>query len=625
MPFIAAVLLGFGTAFNFYFKELRENKGKYFGWWLGRGVVYTIFIGLLNYFILPAYVSPFLAIYVWVLIMLGISLGIDWYRSNDADDGALGAGITIYLLIFLVFSITGMSGCAMFRAHDYHDMIGQVKEGDWSKDVPPIDVVHMRIVSKDQAKYLADKVLGDSKDVLGSKYSVGEVTVCKIKDELVWVAPIEFRGFWQWVKFKTVPGYVMVSAEEPGRKPVLVDNLKLKYVTSAFWGSNAKRYLYMRGYSDIILDDFTFELDDNYRPFYTVSVLKPSIGFAGYKVEGVVILDPEIGEIKFYKKNEVPAWVDRTVPEGVAETYMTDWGQYGNGFWNTVFSREGLIEPTQWPYGDDVWLILGSDSQPYWYTGVTSKSVQDQALIGVMLMHARTGQTYYYKISGSNEQAIYDAVNNKLGANSAKWVATMPIPYNIYGTLAYVVPVVGREQALLQKIAIVKADTLSVAIGDDKREAFNEYRMLLTKEGNKVSVSKEFAEQVLKSVVLRKSASELRNSGNINYFLWLQKAPIKLFEVNSNQFPEVKVTEPGDEVVVKFMMTTEEIVSATSFDNLMIILEKSPEQKSYEVQVDKAREVMQVLDKARELDKELEKMTPEEKAKILEQIKKKKD
>jgi hypothetical protein len=622
--FIYSFILALVCGFNVNFSEFRSDKKKWFGMWALMTGIYVPLIWLTFYLFLPSVIAPFLSLFIIFAVFFGVNLIVHHIRAGEVYNSESPVSGTVFYIVFIVILVVmALNSSACFRSADYYKMIGDVEVGDWKKDVPPIDMEHMRIVSESQAKYLSDKVLGESKDVLGSKYEMGKVTICKVKDQLIWVAPIEFKGIFQWAKFDTTPGFVMVSAEDNNSKPVLVDNLNLRYMESAFFGDSVRRHLYTNGFMNYIIGDFTFELDDNYKPFYTVSVMKPTIGFGGRKVVGIAIVDPENGNISFYENEKVPEWIDRIIPESIADEYMNDWGAYKNGYLNTLFAKEGLKEPTPWPYGSDVWLILGNDKRTYFYTGITSKSNSDQALIGIMLMDTRTGKTFMYNISGNNEQAIYDAVNNKLGADSGKWVATMPIPYEAYGTLSYVVPVIGREQAILQKIAIVRGDNLNVALGNDKREAFNEYRIMLSKDGNKIVASKNVDEKELTGTIIRISSPETLLSGSINYFLLLNEMPDKLLEVNSSQFPEIKVTKPGDKVALVFFMTQEEIFNVNKFDNLEISLSKSVELENYDRKWKTNEEDFRVPEKAKEFDENFKNLSPEEKAKLLETMKKK--
>jgi len=602
---IPALLLGLFGGFNFNFEDARQSFGKYFGVWAIQSFIYVVLTGWIFWQFKPPIVAPYQTIFWFITIYWLINLFI----AGEREDEFPSIGVVIWIVFILVFMGVGCSGCSMFRASDYRGLIGEVEEGNWTEDMAPVDEAHMRVVSKEQAQYLADKVLGESQDVLGSRFKVGTVNVCNVKDEVIWTAPLEFRGFWKWNRFKHTSGYVFLSAEDNNRKPVLVDTLKMKYLSSSFWGKNLKRYIYTNGYQDYQLRETSFELDDNYKPYFTITATRPSIGFSGAKTLGVIIVDPQNGDIKWYELGEAPAWVDRVVPEEIAESYMTDWGQYVKGFWNSILAEEGVIAPTTYAYGADVWFVPDANGRNYWYTGMTSSSASDQALVGVMLMNTQTGITRYYKISGSNEEAIIDAVNQSLGADAQKWRPTQPIPYPIYGELSFVVPVVGIEKPILQKVAIVRASNLNVALGDDKRSALRQYQRILSSNGNIVAPTYQQEMKKISGRVVRKGW-EIQDETMV-YFLFLDSAPDKLFSITSGSNAEVIVTETGDRVNLTFMDTDEEVVPTVSFDLVGVNLQKSDIQAAYEVQVNESESRVRRLETARDDKRTLENLSPE--------------
>ncbi len=610
---IPALLLGLIGGFNFNFDQARrEGIGQYLGVWAVQAFIVTIITGFIFWAVQPAIVAPYESIFWFILIYWFINLIIVVFYTEKEPT----AGFIIWIVFLFIFVGVGCSGCAVFRYGDYRNLIGQVKEGNWADDIPPVDEAHMRVVSKEQAQYLADKVLGESEEVLGSRYQVGEVNVCNVNGEIVWVAPLEFRGFWKWNRFKTTPGYVLVSAEDNNRKPVLVDTLQMRYLPSAFWGDNLLRHVYTHGYQGYKLREVSFELDDNYKPYFTISATAPTIGFSGEKTQGVIVVDPQTGKIDWYEMGKVPEWVDRVVPEELAESYFTDWGLYVNGFWNTIFAEEGIIVPTSYAYGPDVWFVPDRNGKNYWYTGMTSSSSSDQALVGVMMMDTRTGKAKYYRISGANEEAVIDAVTQSLGADAQRWQPTQPIPYQIYGELSFVVPVVGIDKPILQKVAIVRASNLSVALGDDKRSALRQYRRILSSSGNVVAPTSQREVKEIKGRIVRKGW-ELQDETMIFYFL-LDKSPDKLFAVTSSTSAEVVVAQVGDQVVMTFMDTDEEVVPVSSFDLLGVDLKKSEIQAAYEVQVEKSENKLRKLEKGKKAKETLENLPPEELQKIME-------
>ncbi|MCH7759560.1 hypothetical protein IID20_04350 [Patescibacteria group bacterium] len=602
-----ALFLGVVGSFNFNFQALSENPSRWFGKWIVRAVIYIVILNWIFWLIQPSIVSPYFNIF---LILAGL-----WFL-----DIALGFGINgifnkgkliSYGIFMFIFMAVGMTGCPIFRADDHHKLIGDVQEANWTETMAPVDEAHIRIVSKSQAQYLADKVLGESKDILGSRYNVGEVNICNVNGEIIWVAPLEFRGFWKWNKFETTPGYVLVSAEDNSRKPVLVDSLELEYLPSAFWGKNLNRHVYTNGYQGYQLRETSFELNDKYQPYFTISATKPTLGFGGAKTEGVIIVDPVTGDIEWYDVGQAPTWVDRVIPEEIAESYISKWGLYVEGWLNTVLEENNIVAPTPYDYGSDVWFVPSPDGQNYWFTGITSISSSDQSLVGAMMINTRNGQAYYYRLSGANEQAIYDAVTQALGADGQRWTPTQPIPYNIYGEWSFVVPIIGIDKPIFQRLAIVQAATLRMVIGKNKRSALSQYQRLLAESsGNTVAASYLSEMKTVTGSIARKGA-EIQDGVTV-YSILLNEVPDKLFTLTSQNNSEVLVARVGDQVTLIFLDTDEELVPVNQFDLHAIELKKSEIQIAYEVQVKASEKKLRQIEKKRQVKRTLDNMSDQE-------------
>jgi len=610
---IPAIVLGIIGGFNFNFSEAREeNFGKYLGTWAIQSAIFTLITGFWFWLFKPSIVAPYPTIFWFLVVWWLIGLIIAGVRTDEFPS----VGAIIYAIFIIIFMIQACGGCAALRHGEYRGLIGGVKEGNWNEDMAPVDEAHVRVVSKEQAQYLADKVLGESMEVLGSRYKVGKVDVCNVNGEIVWAAPLEFRGFRKWTQFKTTPGYVMVSAEDNNRKPVLVDTLKLKYLPSAFWGSNLHRYVYTHGYQGYQLRETSFEVDDNYKPYFTISATKPSISFYGPVTHGVIVVDPQTGNIKWQEPGKADPWIDRIIPEEIAESYINSWGKYVKGWWNSFWGEEGVIKGTPYAYGSDVWFVPDINGNNFWYTGMTSSSSEDQALVGVVLMSTRdNNSTKFYRVSGSNEQAVFDAVTQSLGADAQKWCPTQPIPYNIYGELSFVVPVVGIGKPILQKVAIVRASNLNVALGDDKRSALRQYQRILSSNGNVIAPTHAHELRQVKGLVVRKGW-EIQDDIMVFFFL-LDSAPDKLFSVTSDNNAEVIIAQTGDRVSMTFLNTDEEIVPASEFDLIGINLKKSEVQTAYEFQVKESEDRTRQIEKIRADEREWENLSQSERRELI--------
>ena len=233
-------------------------------------------------------------------------------------------GLIILILLTYVTIVPFITSSPMLYAKDYRQLIGEVKDGkEISDHIAPLAINKVRVVDERLAYLLGEKILG-SDPALGSKTELGHFTIQKVGDELYWVAPLLHSGFFKWINnSEGTDGYVLVSATNE-RNVKLVQSLngkplKIKYQSEAFFMSQMERYLYFNGYATAGLDDYTFEIDDEGKPYWVVTKYEKRVGFGGNDAVGVVTLDAQTGEIAEYPLDKTPAWVDRIQPQEFIE------------------------------------------------------------------------------------------------------------------------------------------------------------------------------------------------------------------------------------------------------------------------------------------------------------------
>lgn len=546
--------------------------------WLVLTLGFAAFGTFVAWLATPQLIGPFWGVGIWTLVAIGLAMNIAWcligaysgYRGTNHSYGPIRAFIAAAILVAIP-AIGGLRGCSAFRADDYRALVAEnVKERDWQSDLAPVNVDHIRLVSKTQAQWIAKKTLGQSKDsAIGSRFYVGEPTIQKVGNELVWVAPLEFQGFKAWQAADTTPGYVIVSAEDPSRPGELVENRKFRYVPSAYWGDNLKRHLYENGFVFRGTTDYSFELDDEGNPFYVVTVYEPSIGYGGEVVLGVAVVNPETGAIQEYAAENAPAWIDRIIPIDFAKHRLDDYGKYVHGWWNWVWDEQDVNLPTDPKTAqvdpDALWLTWGDDGKAYWFTGLTSSKSTDDSLVGFALMDSRTGHTRIYRLSGSDESGVMEAVNSAV-SNFKGWYATQPILYNVYGELTWVVPVVS-ESGIFQRVAFVRASNTHVSLGENKHVALAKYRQDLMK-GDNVERPSSQSDLAHKRGHIDRYACPVVDGNTVCHLTLREDELSRIFAGTSKVSPELVVARPGDEVEIGFLETIEATVPIESFDLL---------------------------------------------------------
>lgn len=105
----------------------------------------------------------------------------------------------IIVSLFYVIILPFITSSPLFHAQKYQQLIGKVKIGKKISDhFTPISLDEVRIVDKDLANLVGEKVLG-SQPALGSQVELGEFCIQKVNNRLVWVCPARTQRFFQVV------------------------------------------------------------------------------------------------------------------------------------------------------------------------------------------------------------------------------------------------------------------------------------------------------------------------------------------------------------------------------------------------------------------------------------------
>jgi hypothetical protein len=483
----------------------------------------------------------------------------------------VGAVVTAVISLIYIISMT-IAGLPMFRAEKYHKLLGQVKDGEsFSADVSPVSPDKIRVVDKDVAHRLGDKVLGEE-PALGSQVNIGEFQIQKVRDELYWVAPLEHSGFFKWLNNrKGTHGYIMVSAtNERDVKLVREVNgkaVQIKYQLGGWFGDYLPRHLYFNGFFSNGMTDFTFEIDDEGNPYWVVAIYRHEIGFSGNNAFAIAVVNASTGEIKNYTADNAPEWVDRIQPKEFVQDQISGWGEYVHGYWN--FSNRDKLMPTE-----GMSLVYGNDNRSYWYTGISSVG-GDESTIGFMLVDTRTKSATLYRQPGATEYAAMQSAQGKVQEKG--FVSSFPIMYNINSVPTYVMSL--KDQAgLIKMIAMVSVQDYSiVGVGDNLREALRSYKDAYGGSGNKNPITHQ-ADQLkkLNSKVIR--ISEDVSGGNSYYYLMIDGED-KIFVGTSNLSKKIPLTTAGDSIYIKYEDQKDEELEILEFDNFNLGKRKSAEKE----------------------------------------------
>ncbi len=529
-------------------------------------IVLIILAFLLFYIKLPVMNFGFIALPILLLIITFFAILFSTQFGTITDKKVqilkkprkiffIIAGLLLfYILIFPVFT-----SLPMFRSEAYKNLIGKVADGkSISNHIEPISIDKIRVVDENLAYLLGEKVLG-SQPALGSQVELGNFCIQKVGKDLYWIAPLLHSGFFKWLNNKEgTAGYVMVSATNE-RDVKLVQNIggkdiKIKYQHEAFFGSHIERHLYVNGYATVGLTDYTFEIDDDGKPFWVVTKYNKKIGFSGNDAIGIVVVDAQTGAMTDYSIKNAPKWVDRVQPIDFIENQLNDWGEYVNGYWN--FSNANKLQITE-----GLTLVYGKDNKSYWYTGLTSVG-KDESAVGFVLVDTRTKETTFYKQSGATEIAAQGSAEGKVQEKGYK--SSLPIPYNINNIPTYVMTL-KDDGGLVKMYAMVAiSDYTIVGVGNSMREALTSFKSVYNMTGSKLNTNSLTDKKVLKSIVTR-IQNDVKNGNSFYYFI--TKDYPNIFVGSSQISNQLPVTVVGDSINISFDIDNEEVIDVSTFDN----------------------------------------------------------
>lgn len=496
--------------------------------------------------------------------------------SRKAFSVAGRSGVATLLFLAVYGGTYFFTTSSILHASAYRALVADgVAEGTWSADVSPVDPAHLRQVSLKQAAWKGNKALSQVEGgSLGSRFKIGEYQIQKYRDELMWIAPLEYQSATVWSSADFSPGFVMVSAEDPDREPKLVSDRKMRYLDGAYFWDNLWRHVVGSGYGSRGLMDPTFEVDDDGNPFFVYTRYDLAIGYDGAVPVGALVVDPETGAMKEYALADLPAWIDRIMPETEAVARLEWYGAYANGWLDSVWDKTDMIKPTD----SDLSLVWTDDGRACWFSGMTSTASTDHALVSIVLMDSRTGLVREYKVNGAaDEEDVSGAVKSAV-SNYKDWVPTPAIPENVYGNLAWIVPVVNGD-GVPQRIAIVSADASKVALGENVKQALAEFRRKMSEGGERVVAGDTGTEESVQAIVDR-FAADVRG-GNTTYLFTLA-GDARVFTGTGDVSPELSLTRVGDEVAVGFLETEEATVPVQRFENLAIVTRDPAQEKRLE-------------------------------------------
>lgn len=565
---------------------------------------YELFLPPINL----GFMRGFVFLGIWAVI--GVALICFWI-SREGEFHFIPPIVAIVLFV-LILIFGSIASSKLFHSTTMYEQIGEVTDYSFTEEILPIDQSQIPVVDSRLAYKQGDKKLGEI-PALGSQVKVGVFTIQEVNGELIFVAPLEHTGFFKWLNNHTTPGYITVDATNPNDVELVqeIDGkpINLKYLSSCYFGEEITRYVRNSGYLTAGLTDYSFELDDDGKPYWVITKYENLTIWSSPEATSTIIVDAQTGEINEYSISDTPSWVDIIQPKSFIDDQIDNWGSLVHGAFN--FSNEDEFRKTPGM------LTVYNNGTCYYYTGLTSVG-NDDATIGFVMVDTRTKEAKRFLMSGATEEAAMrsaEGVVQDLG-----YTAMEPVPLNLNGIPTYFMTL-KDDEGLIKQYAMVNIENYSiVAVADTISLTQSQYMSRMTATGNNVAFSDEAYSHKLTGTVTRISSNV--EAGNTVYYLIINNDENKLFVASYNVSPELPITREGDEVEISYIDTGSEKVTISTFENTKFALPTSEAQQqvdeSYEQPIES--DSNQIYEVNPETNEEFwNNLTDEEKSKLIEQ------
>ncbi|MBP3635100.1 MAG: CvpA family protein [Bacilli bacterium] len=406
-------------------------------------IIFTIlFGGILYYLMLPpfnihsylfwVFICILIIVFFVIYSLLTIPANIIYTIKGKKKNNNLKSYKLLFVIPIIIVSIllVNIILSPVFNSKSYYKRIEVKDDAKFTDDVKEVDFNKIPLLDKDSSEKLGDRTMGQMSELV-SQFDVSNMyTQINYNDKIIRVTPLEYNGV---IKYFTnrkngVKGYITVDSTN-GESKLTKLGTGMKYMPSALFNENLYRKLRF-SYPTAIFEDMAFEIDNEGNPYFVAPIIKYSGVGLKKDVEAVVILDPITGNSKKYDVKDVPTWVDHVYPANLIIEQVDDWGQYKNGFFNTIFGQKGVVQTTT-GYN---YVVMNDDV--YLYTGITSV-ISDESNIGFILTNLRTKETKFYNVPGAEEYSAMDSAKGQV--QQMNYSSTFPLLVNLNNKPTYLI------------------------------------------------------------------------------------------------------------------------------------------------------------------------------------------
>jgi len=454
---------------------------------------------------------------------------------------------TVPFFVVAALIVTALVGAltswVVLRAKDYQALL-PIDSGSFASEIEEVSYDRIPMLDRDSAEKLGDRKLGELADMV-SQFEVAEnYTQINYHGRPVRVTPLRYGDIIKWFNNRSegLPAYLIIDMVTQNVEVVRLDE-GMKYTTAEHFSRNLYRHLRF-AYPTYMFEEPVFEINEDGTPYWVCAKKEKTIGlFGGTDNHGAVLVNAITGESEYYE--EPPAWVDHVYSAELIIEQYDYYGQYHNGFWNSIFGQRDVTVTT------DGYNYLAEGDDVYLYTGVTSVG-GDESNIGFLLSNQRTKETKYYPCAGATEYSAMDSAEGQV--QNLRYTATFPLLLNVAEQPTYFMALKDASE-LVKMYAMVNVNQYQiVATGATVAECESNYRQML-RQSNLISDDQTGIDQPVETDrrSLEGVIAEIRSAvvdGNSIYFLRFTGETDFTVRMSAADVPYAPLLNVGDRVRV---------------------------------------------------------------------------
>ncbi len=434
---------------------------------------------------------------------------------------------TLFIGIIL-FAILKLPGLVLFQSRNYANLIN-IKQSNFQEDIEELPVDKIPTLDRDTTVKLGARKMGELIDLV-SQFDIDSETYTQInyQNNPVRVTPLKYNGFIKYIfnMSEGLPGYMMVDIVNAETNLVKLQE-KIKISRQDYFFRDIYRYTRLR-YPTKIFEEANFEIDDNGVPYWVIPTYKPSIFFFdALDVEGAIIVNATNGEHKYYKKDDIPQWIDRVYNADRLIEQLNWNGSLKDGYINSIFAQKNVLMTTSG------YNYLALDDDVYLYTGYTSVAA-DESNVGFVLSNLRTKETRFYPVSSAEESSAMESAEGEVQEKGYK--STFPLLLNIDGKPTYFLSL--KDNAGLIKLySFIDAQNYqNVSIGNTVEQAMINH---LSNNTNATLPDIQENIETLETEGFISEKHEVTINGNTFYYFQLENNPEEIYIASINLSPKL--------------------------------------------------------------------------------------